>query len=186
MGDDATHNNNTNHNPSSPPLVNDAAFTAKAPPPPPPTIAAATLSTKRKAPPNRIRVVTLQSLDHQSFQLPWKAARHSGMIRHALGQDDDQDDEQEDENEEDTAVVSVEQPPVVPIPKLTGSTLGKVVEFLKHLEQEEFQTISLPLAGRTLDEVSMRLVPWLLEFFVKASHHSPMCSSSCCVYVLHH
>ena len=168
MGDDATHHN---HNPPRPPFANDdAAFTAKAPP-----TAAAALSTKRKASQNRILVVTVTSLDHQSFQLPWKAARHSGMIRHALGKEDDQDEDEEEV--EDTGVVSVEQPPVVPIPKLTGSTLGKVVEFLKHLEQEEFQTISLPLAGRTLDEVGMRLVPWLLDF--KGFSHSPMCS---CVF----
>ena len=143
MADNETNNNDT---PTTTEPLADEADNAEAPP-------AASLSTKRKASEESDnRLVTLESYDGQQFQLPWKAARQSGMIRTALCGDDDEEEETEEENE--AVKTSLEQQ-TVPIQKVMGPTLEKVVEFLIHLEQEHFKSIPLPLPGISFDEVRM-------------------------------
>ena len=146
MGDDATHCNNTPR--TTQPIANDEAFNAKEAPP--------LVPSEEESVDTRVVVVTLESCDQQRFQLPWKAARHCGMIRNAVCKDDD-----EEKDEEDKAAVSVVQQPMVPLEKVTGSTLAKVVEFLNHLEQEPLQSILHPSPGMTCDDVCTAAVVML-------------------------
>lgn len=98
------------------------------------------------------KTVTLVSLDDHRYTLPVEAAALSEMVSNALGLGDDadgDDDDDEDEENQDTTPKSVD------LLKVTSRCLEKVVEFMKHHQQEKMNEIPMPLPGNNFDEVSV-------------------------------
>ena len=69
---------------------------------------------------------------------PYKAARLSQTVKDACGDDDDGDDG----SPEDVEIIKVDSP-----------CLAKVVEFLKHYDEEPLKEITTPLEENTFDGV---------------------------------
>lgn len=87
--------------------------------------------------------VKLVSRDDQEFTLPLAAAKLSVFVRNSLGCDEDQNPAEE-ENEEGLKVDVI---------RVSGGCLGKVVEFMKHHNEEAMGEITMPLQGPTFEDV---------------------------------
>lgn len=88
--------------------------------------------------------VKLVSRDDQDFYLPSSAAKLSRFVCNSLGLDEDGQNPGEDEGEEGLKVDVI---------RVSGACLGKVVEFMKHHNEEPMQEITMPLQGPTFEDV---------------------------------
>lgn len=106
---------------------------------------------------NNRSMVTLVAKDGQKFTLPLEAARKSELVANALGggdNDDDGNDDQDNNEEREVELVNV-----------MGSCLEKVVEFLKHYNEEPMKEIPMPLPANSFNECMPQ--EWYREFASK-------------------
>ena len=87
------------------------------------------------------KMIRLVSRDDCVFELPVSAAKLSKLVLNNLPDNDDDDDDVQEVYEDVTLL------------RVTGTCLEKVVEFLKHHDEEPMKEIPTPLPGNTLEEV---------------------------------
>jgi len=95
------------------------------------------------------RIVTLVSADGQRFELTAEAAKNAQLVRRSLNLGGDED---EDDDEPPDPLQSLD------LLRVSGRALDKVVDFLKHYDQEKMMEIPQPLGANTFNEVSYRFV----------------------------
>lgn len=94
--------------------------------------------------------VTLESIDDQKFTIPVEAAIQSHMIKTAINWEDHEGEERPTSYEP------------VPLLRVGGPTLAKVVDFMNQYIKEPMNEIETPLAGNSFEEVrSPRLISLL-------------------------
>jgi len=90
------------------------------------------------------RLVELISGDKQSFSISERAAKLSGLISDMLEEDDNDDGEI----------------PSIPLPNVSGSVLGKVVDFMIYHIDNPMQDIEKPLKGK----IEEFICQWDIDF----------------------
>jgi len=90
--------------------------------------------TKTMADEEKTGTIRLKSSDGQSFELSEKAASISELCR----------DSPRDEDEEVTEIAVL---------RVSGETLAKVVEYMKHYAEQTMKEIPTPLGGSSFNEV---------------------------------
>ena len=102
-------------------------------------------------------MIILKSNDGASFELTKRAACMADFVKDSLGDNED-DDGGDDDNDNNKVVVDVL--------RVNGECLAKVVDFLKHHDEEAMPEIPTPLGGNTFREV--RIVRVISLYFVQA------------------
>jgi len=88
-------------------------------------------------------VVTLESREGDSFEVPIKVARLSTMIDEMFDEDDDMEDKK------------------VPLPNVSSDVLRKVIEFGKHYQEEQMTPIQTPLKSSNIEDLVQK---WYSDF----------------------
>ena len=89
------------------------------------------------------QIIRLRSSDDQVFEVTERAAKISELV--------------EDSPREEDEVTEIE------IARVRSPCLSKVVEFMKHYDEEKMKEIPTPLGGATFNEVSnSRWMKWCL------------------------
>lgn len=106
------------------------------------------------------RTVKLVSRDDQEFTLPLAAAKLSVFVRNSLGVDEDHNNNPAAEDADDADDGEVEEGLKVDVIRVSGGCLGKVVEFMKHHNEEAMAEITMPLQGPTFEDVRLFCICW--------------------------
>ena len=96
------------------------------------------------------REVTLLGGDGKAFTLPFKAAIQSVLVKDTLsGYEEEGVDEDEEGDDAEKPVVY--EP--IEMQRVSSSTLEKIVDFLKHHDEEPINEIPHPLPADTFEQV---------------------------------
>lgn len=99
-------------------------------------------------------IVQFTSSDQRTIQIPVKAAKISQLVVTTLFPiDDDDDDEDDDDDNDEGGDSSTKQLLEMDVPRVDGTTLEKVVEFLIHYEQNPFPKMPERLPGNDFSAV---------------------------------